>query len=471
MSDRNLENLDNPAAALRLACASLRSDVLPKTPEEARLALQKLRMALAGTQAGTGVVPFYAFGLAVLHAQWLPWFWTAAWAIGLCVVWWLLYPKTPAASHPDDPTLVRATIRHTLFGSIAFCATFASHGLFFWIPGDAVNNFAIALVLLGACLTALMTAAYPPYAVIVLFIFMGSLQALMAAQGGAYLALTGLALVFSAFFVGMIAHLHGYCLRMITLQDHKDALIDQLRASNQAKSAFLANMSHELRTPMNAILGFSEVIKDELMGPSNKPIYRSYAADIHASGAHLLGLINDILDLSKIEAGKFELKEKEFDLADIAEIAVRMVTLKIAEKQIALSVAIPRGVTIWGDAHAFKQIALNIASNAVKFTPVKGSIDVWLTTDEESLTIHTRDSGCGIRPEDLERVFESFGQGRHDVAQVEKGTGLGLPIVRGLMRAHGGDATLSSTLGKGTTVHLTLPLSRVRAMPDISRAA
>jgi two-component system, cell cycle sensor histidine kinase PleC len=471
MGDRVLEDLDNPAVALKLVGASFRTDVLPRTQDDARLAIQKLRMALAGTQAGNGAVPLYAAGLAFLHAQWSPWVWTTAWAIGLCVVWWFFFPTKPGAAHSNEPAQARATIRNKLLGAALFAGAFASHGVLFWAAGDAVNNFAIALVLLGACLTALMTAAFPPYALTVFSVFMGTLVYIMASQGGAYATLTVLALVFSAFFVGMIAHLHGYSLRLITLQDHKDALIEQLTASNRAKSDFLANMSHELRTPMNAILGFSEIIKDEVMGPNNKPVYRNYAADIHASGAHLLGLINDILDLSKIEAGKFELKEKEFDLAGIAEIAVRMVALKLAEKQIALTVDIPHGLTVWGDPHAFKQIALNIASNAVKFTPQNGSISVWLTQDSEFLTVHTRDSGCGIRPEDLERVFESFGQGRHDVVLAEKGTGLGLPIVRGLMRAHGGDATLVSELGHGTEVRLTIPLSRIRALPDAARAA
>jgi two-component system cell cycle sensor histidine kinase PleC len=463
MLDRNL---DNPAVAIKLAWETLRTDLFPRTPDEARLPLQKIRMCLSGTQAGSGTVPIYAAGLAFLHSEWTPWLWTAAWAAALCVVWWFIYPVKPAASHTTEPSAARATIWRVLRGAALFGALFASHGVLFWVHGDTVNNFAIALVLLGACLTALMTSAFVPYALTIFTIFMGTLVGLLVSEGGTYATLTTLALVFSAFFVGMIAHLHGYCLRLITLEDHKDALIGQLTASNKAKTEFLANMSHELRTPMNAILGFSEVIKDEVMGPSNKPIYRAYAADIHASGTHLLGLINDILDLSKIEAGRFELREQEFDLHEIAAIAVRMIALKIEQKKIALDVAIPQGVTVWGDAHAFKQVALNIASNAVKFTPQNGRIDVWLSQADGFLTIHTRDSGCGIRPEDLERVFESFGQGRHDVALAEKGTGLGLPIVRGLMRAHGGDATLVSEVGQGTEVRVTLPLARVRALPD-----
>jgi two-component system, cell cycle sensor histidine kinase PleC len=465
MSDRHVGNLDNPLVAIRFAVGTLRTDLFPRTAEDSRVALQKLRMALAGTQAGSGAIPIYTALLAFLHAQWTPWIWTALWAVAVTAVWWLFFPKTPSASHSTDPAAARATIWRTVLRGAVFAIAFASHAPLFWSSGDQVNNFAIALVLLGACVTALMAAAFVAYASTVFLVFMGTLVALLASQGGAYATLTVLALVFSAFFVGMIAHLHGYCFRLISLQDHKDTLIEQLTASNRAKSDFLANMSHELRTPMNAILGFSEVIKDELMGPSNKPIYRGYAADSHASGAHLLGLINDILDLSKIEAGKFELKEKEFDLADIAEIAVRMVALKIAEKEIALNVAIPKGVILFGDPHSFKQVALNVASNAVKFTPKNGAIDVWLTQDAERLTIHTRDTGSGIRPEDLERVFESFGQGRHDVVQGEKGTGLGLPIVRGLMRAHGGDVTLSSVLGQGTEVRMTLPMTRVRALP------
>jgi two-component system cell cycle sensor histidine kinase PleC len=222
-------------------------------------------------------------------------------------------------------------------------------------------------------------------------------------------------------------------------------------------------MSHELRTPMNAILGFSEVIKDEVLGPNGRPDYRSYAADIHSSGSHLLTLINTILDLSKIEAGKFELHDEEASLQDIVEDALRILRLKAGQKGVTLINEIPPGVTLQVDASAMRQVALNLISNAVKFTPAGGSVHASIDMSGDALKLVVTDTGCGIRPEDIEKVFETFGQGRHDVANLEQGTGLGLPISRGLMRAHGGDLTLASTLGQGTRVTASFPLSRVLA--------
>ena len=245
----------------------------------------------------------------------------------------------------------------------------------------------------------------------------------------------------------------------------------QAEAANRAKSDFLANMSHELRTPMNAILGFSEIIKDELMGPSGQPVYRAYAADIHASGAHLLTLIDAVLDLSKIEAGKHELREAEVDLFAVIEDTMRVIRLRAEEKGVTLINAVPHRTLLYADASALRQVALNLASNALKFTPGGGSVRVGLTATEGKLGIVVCDTGSGIRAEDMEKIFETFGQGKHEVASPERGTGLGLPIARGLMRAHGGDLTLSSTFGKGTTALATLPLARILEWPGKDAAA
>jgi two-component system cell cycle sensor histidine kinase PleC len=231
--------------------------------------------------------------------------------------------------------------------------------------------------------------------------------------------------------------------------------------ASEAKSQFLANMSHELRTPLNAILGFSDLIRLEIRGPVGAPAYKGYADDIHRSGAHLLSLINDILDLSKIEAGKFELHESGFGLAGAFDAAFRLLSLKAYEGQIALVNQVDPKLCVAADERAFNQIAVNLTSNALKFTPPGGTVTVQSFADADGITLKFIDTGRGIRPEDIEAVFESFGQGRHDHAVKDRGTGLGLPIVRGLMRAHGGDAWIDSVVGRGTTVFLRLPASRL----------
>jgi two-component system cell cycle sensor histidine kinase PleC len=460
--------LSDPRAAFVLARQSFRAEIAPKTEAEAKLTLQKIRMAAANLKPGMAIMPILSILIALVHMRWFEWWYPALWAAITIAAWipgWRFVVRLLSA--PDDSLDPRQTTRAVLWRTSLFVFCYGSLGLWFWVPHEPLNHMTVTIILLGSSIAGAMTAAWLPLSLLQIAVYVGSavFLFLQRGEGGVYYEIAGLALFYAVFVSGVVISLHAYSVRLLNLESHKDDLIADLRRSNQVKSDFLANMSHELRTPMNAILGFSEVIKDEVMGPSNKPIYRDYAADIHASGSHLLGLINDILDLSKIEAGKFELREQEFDLHDIAQIAVRMIALRIEQKRIRLSVAIPQGLTVWGDPHAFKQIALNIASNALKFTPEGGTIDCWLTRDDGFLTIHVRDSGCGIRQDDLERVFESFGQGRHDVAQADKSTGLGLPIVRGLMRAHGGDATLISEVGKGTEVRLTMPLSRVRSWP------
>lgn len=229
--------------------------------------------------------------------------------------------------------------------------------------------------------------------------------------------------------------------------------------ANMAKSQFLANMSHELRTPLNAILGFSEILT--LDGFAQKRT--EYAGLIHASGAHLLGLINDVLDLSKIEAGKIELHDRILDIGALLSGCAAIVEPKAASAGIALVCAIDGALPeLLGDERALKQIVLNLLSNALKFTPAGGEIQVlaWLAPSGE-LAFAVKDNGVGIAPDDRLRVFESFGQGRHDVTYSEKGTGLGLPIVKGLVEAHGGRVDLDSHVGEGTCITVWLPRERL----------
>jgi two-component system cell cycle sensor histidine kinase PleC len=228
-------------------------------------------------------------------------------------------------------------------------------------------------------------------------------------------------------------------------------------------------MSHELRTPLNAIIGFSEMLRAHGYAASRE----EYAQIIHTSGQHLLALINDILDLAKIEAGRMSLRESWVDLRTLLSECVILMEHRARTGHLRLTCeASANCAAVYADEKALKQIALNLLSNAVKFTPAGGSVSVTvLELAGGEIAIRVVDDGAGIAREDLGRVFESFGQGRHDVAQADRGTGLGLPIVMGLVKAHGGRLALQSEPGQGTTVTVFLPKERTAARAGVKLAS
>jgi cell cycle sensor histidine kinase DivJ len=231
---------------------------------------------------------------------------------------------------------------------------------------------------------------------------------------------------------------------------------DAALGASRAKSSFLANMSHELRTPLNAIIGFSEMMNREMFGPIG-PRYQEYSRMIHESGAHLLELINSVLDMSKIEAGKFELSEELFDLEETAQSAVRFLKIPAERAGVALKLSIaPNARLIFADRRAVKQILVNLLSNGVKYTPPGGEVRVTARI-AGGMEIVVSDSGAGISQRDLERLGRPFEQVENAETRAKEGTGLGLALVKSLALMHGGEAVLESALGEGTTVTVRLP--------------
>ena len=235
--------------------------------------------------------------------------------------------------------------------------------------------------------------------------------------------------------------------------------------ANRAKSEFLANMSHELRTPLNAVIGFSEVMKAEMLGPLGDPQYLTYTNDIHQSGMHLLHVINDILDISKIEAGKLELYDETFDPEPAIDSCIRLVDERAKDGSVSLSVRIPNKLPqIHADERKLKQILINLLSNAVKFTPEGGEVSIAAEADpERGLILSVQDTGIGIAGEDIARVMKPFGQVESTLSRSFEGTGLGLPLAKALAELHGGSLDLESSIGSGTTVTVQLPPRRLVA--------
>ena len=232
--------------------------------------------------------------------------------------------------------------------------------------------------------------------------------------------------------------------------------------ANRTKSEFLANMSHELRTPLNAIIGFSEVIKDQAFGPVGTSRYVDYSRDIWASGHHLLQIINDLLDLSKVEAGKLELHEALVSLPRLIDDGLRLVWQRAVSAGIATEVKIQEGIpSIWADERLLKQIMLNLLTNSIKFTPRGGRITVTARIDSGDIEIGVSDTGIGMSAAEIEIALKPFGQIDSPLAREHQGTGLGLPLVRSLVELHGGRLSVQSASGKGTTVTTFLPARRV----------
>ncbi len=339
---------------------------------------------------------------------------------------------------------------------------------------------AVSSMLASSIPAAVFAATFPVTTAIALdFILQGNLRDYI---------LAAMALTAQGYFAALTYRLYSSTLATLEARAEKDALIGELEqakaisdearrraeAANIAKSRFLAQMSHELRTPLNAILGFSEVMKAEVFGEHSVPAYKEYSSDIHNSGVHLLGLINEILDLSRIEAGRYELNEESISLVAVVEDCHHLLKLRASSRGITIhEIFEPELPRLWADERAVRQICLNLLSNSIKFTPQGG--EIWLKvgwTASGGQYISVKDTGAGIPEEEIPIVLASFGQGSNSIRSAEQGAGLGLPIAKSLIDLHGGTFSLKSKLRIGTEVVITFPPERVvAAMAPMSEHA
>jgi signal transduction histidine kinase len=269
---------------------------------------------------------------------------------------------------------------------------------------------------------------------------------------------------------GELAVILARCLGEERRRRLTQATYEQLRlakeaaeSANRAKSEFLATMGHELRTPLNAVIGFSEIMLNEVLGPVGNEQYKGYLRDIHAGGCHLLEVINNILDLSKAEAGRLELVERRVEIAPMIETVLRMVRPRAADAGLVLKASVPPGVpALRGDEPKLKKIMLNLLSNAVKFTPSGGRIEIEAApTPRGGLSIAVRDSGIGIDEANLATMLEPFRQADGSLSRSYGGVGLGLPLAQAFAELHHGTMTIASRPGEGTSVTLEFPPDRV----------
>ena len=346
------------------------------------------------------------------------------------------------------------------------------------IDGPAVEIFQFATMLTVIAVGTMLASNLPVAMVAGTLPISGMLAFSFGLHGDKmYIAMAIMALGAQMFFLVLSSRVYRTTQMMLEYRVEKDDLIAELEQAkaisdearrraeeaNLAKSRFLATMSHELRTPLNAILGFSEVLKSEIFGPLPNDQYREYASDIHSSGNHLLNLINEILDLSRIEAGRYTLNEETVALNHIADDCCNLLQLKTRNKNITVTQQFePNLPKLWADERAVRQIILNLLSNAIKFTPTDGKIFIkvgWTAGGGQYVTI--RDTGPGIPEEEIPVVLSAFGQGSLAIKTAEQGTGLGLPIVQALVKMHGGSFDLKSKLREGTEVTVTFPSIRV----------
>ena len=353
---------------------------------------------------------------------------------------------------------------------------------------ESSDTFMLFVMLLVVAVSS-MTSSSLPMAVLMATVPVTLAVALNFALQGTLrnYILAGMAVTAQGYFSLLAYRLYSTTLATLIARAEKDALIGELEqskansdearhqaeAANISKSRFLAQMSHELRTPLNAILGFSEVMKSEVFGPHSVPAYKEYSGDIHNSGVHLLGLINEILDLSRIEAGRYELNEGSVSLTAVVEDCHHLLKLRAGNRGIVIHESFePDLPNLWADERAIRQVCLNLLSNAIKFTPQGGEIWLkvgWTASGGQYMTC--KDSGAGIPEEEIPVVLSSFGQGSNSIKSAEQGAGLGLPIAKSLIEMHGGTFTLRSKLRIGTEVICTFPPERVvAAMAPVGQA-
>ena len=458
---------------------SVNEDAL-NTPWHADL----LEMFLRNQLLVAPVMPLLAILLAITAMQWVPMFTGLTWLIGalgcnaiqlfLCK----LYFKHPRNESEQREWIGMMSASELMQGTVWVLPLF-----FFWPETNPLQgNFLVASIIVVSVVRFLVVSNFMPILIAGTVIMSIGLALRCVSEGGAvYLAMTGLVITLEVFFLFIARQLQDTARDMVIFRKQKDELIAKLKierdraeseqkkaeSANFAKSSFLANMSHELRTPLNAILGFSEILEHELFGPLTNNAYKDYAGDIHNSGQYLLGLINDILDISRIEAGRRDIREEPVHLLEPLRHAQHLLEMNAVKKNMKIEINVDAGLPkVWGDARAINQVAINLLANAIKFSPIGGAASMSASRNVAGeLLLRIQDNGPGIPSHEIDQAMSAFSRGSLAAKNAIDGAGLGLSIVKGIMDLHGGRIEIKSEGGLGTEVICTFPASRVLSGP------
>ena len=362
-----------------------------------------------------------------------------------------------------------------VFGQTLFSTVWGVIGFLFWVPGNPVNQVFIVMLMAVVSYSVVFSRSMLMSLLAAAFVTQGGLILIRLLTAGGQIAyvMTPVLVAYTIYLWLMGQASNRQIGAMIAARIANEDLAAALRgarddamrkryeaeSANASKTAFLANMSHELRTPLNAILGFSDIIAHQSMGPDQMDRYAAYAADIHSSGAHLLSLINDMLDVAKIESGRMEIEPRWIDPRDAVEGVSRLMGARAEQKGQSLTMEFAPGTPlVFADERAFRQMLLNLLSNAIKFTPENGHIAVaYGGSLQGGLEVVVSDDGPGIPEDKLARVLEPFSQVDNRFDREAGGTGLGLALVDGLIRLHGGAISLVNIPGGGLRAALYFP--------------
>ena len=476
-------HLESAVSAPKLTGASQFEESLP---QEKSIPWQRdlLEMFLRNQWQLAPAMPMLAVLFGITAMTWVPIATAISWLIAVlgcnAIQLYLcrLYFQQPRSDQEQRDWIGMLSASELLLGACWVIPLFV-----FWPKVNTLEGeFIIATIMVVSAARFLLVSNFMPVLVAGTCIMtMGVAYRCALETGPIFIAMAGLIITLEAFFLFIARQLQSTARDMIIFRNQKDVLIAELQqerdkaeverkkaeTANIAKSSFLANMSHELRTPLNAILGFSEVLEREMFGPLDNATYKDYAGDIHNSGQYLLGLINDILDISRIEAGRRDVRDEPFALIDAMDNASHLTAIAATEKGITVSFDVQSGTPkIMCDIRAVNQVAINLLNNGIKFTPNGGLVTMFAQpTAQGTVEFRIKDNGPGIPADEIAQSLAAFSRGSLATKKAIDGAGLGLSIVKGIMELHGGSIEIKSEVGRGTEVICTFPAKRILSGP------
>ncbi len=454
----------------------------PRNTLDAKVRIEQLR-AIARNNVQSAVPnAVLAIVIAAVDLQWTSLPLISIWVTTvLASLAWTHWGSRKALAEETRPEDAGRLTWQMIAWTTPFMTLWSTMILYAWIPGDTLNNEFLVIFLFVSMVAGVPQTGLCRYVALPGMAIDIPLLATHAMSGSTLMNwITPLLQSLAGLFICNLAFAFEKTYRTAAMQRFENEAIAQelagardfAQGASKAKSEFLANMSHELRTPLNAIIGFSDMVRTEILGPIQPAKYGDYVADIHKSGMHLLDLINNLLDLAKIEAGKQDLQESEISLEEAAATAMHFVQMQARRGEISLWTEFDGAPALIGDERAVTQILTNLLSNAIKFTQPGGSVTVFAhTVSGGGLALGVKDTGIGMEPDEVQRALEPFVQVAHVTTVEGWGTGLGVPLVKALIELHSGTFHIESHRGIGTCAWGEFPANRTVASPVFKMAA